>query len=138
MKTLKAMVIDDDPGVLHYLRYILERRGYEVLAFEDSSKSPLHKRGGRPCQMHDSECPDLIITDLIMPRVNGVDLLESVVKKGCRCRHLALVSGTAITEKDSRRMAKYGARFFSKPLDLSDFYNWLEMVEKEIAGRPSV
>jgi len=133
VKPLKAMVIDDDPGVMNYLRYILELRGYEVLAYEDPAKSPLHKRGRCPCPMHDSGCPDLIITDLIMPGMNGVELLESAMKRGCRCRHLALISGTMITEKDSQRMAKYGTHFFTKPLNLHDFYDWLEKVEKEIA-----
>lgn len=137
MKTLKAIVIDDDPGVLNYLRFVLERSGYEVYTYDGPAEFPLYKSSGCPCSLHQTGCPDLIISDVIMHRANGLELLESFIQKGCRCRHLALISGTTITGKYLDRMDKYGIRFFLKPLDLDDFYDWLGKVAKEIAERPS-
>jgi len=138
MKTIKAIVIDDDPSVLIYLRQILQRRGYEVHTYDDPVESPLYKSSGCPCSMREAGCPDLIVSDFNMPVVNGVELLESAIEKGCHCRHLALMSAKGLMEADMRRLAKYGTRYFTKPLDLDDFYPWLDKVEKEIAERPSV
>jgi len=137
MKTFKAIVIDDDHSVLIYLRQILQRRGYEVHTYEDPVQYPLYKCKGCPCSMREAGCPDLIISDFNMPVVNGVELLESTIEKGCRCRHLALMSAMGHMEENLRRLAKYGTRYFIKPLDLDDFYPWLDLVEKEIYERPS-
>jgi len=132
MKTLKAMVIDDDSAVLSLLQKLLQRRGYEVQTYEDPVQFPAYKSKGCPCSMKPSGCPDIIIADYNMPVVNGVELLESAMENGCHCRHLALLSAKGLMEADMSRMTKYGTRYFAKPLDLDDFYPWLDLVEKEI------
>jgi len=132
MRPLKAVIIDDDPTELVILKRILQRRGHKVLAYDNPLDSPLHKCGKCPCSLHDSNCPDLIISDVHMPVMNGVDLLESVMSKGCHCRHLALISGHGLANSDLLRVAKYGTRYFLKPLDLDDFYPWLDKVEQHI------
>jgi uncharacterized Fe-S cluster-containing radical SAM superfamily enzyme len=70
-----------------------------------------------------------------MPGVNGVELLKSTMEKGCHCRHLALISVKGLVEADLNRVAKYGTRYFTKPLDFDDFFPWLDRVEKEISER---
>ena len=132
MKALKAMVIDDDSAVLSLLQKLLQRRGYEVQTYEDPLESPLYQSKGCPCSMKPSGCPDIIISDFHLPVVNGVELLESAMEKGCHCRHLALMSAKGLMETDMNRVTKYGTRYFTKPLDLDDFYPWLDLVEKEI------
>lgn len=129
MNVFKAVVIDDDPTVLLMIRRILERRNYDVRTYGDPGQSPLYSCKTCPCSLHDSGCPDLIISDFNMPLMNGAELLEGNQKKGCRCRHIALVSGEVIPESDLNRMAKYGTRFFIKPIDFGDFYDWLSRVE---------
>jgi CheY-like chemotaxis protein len=86
--------------------------------------------------MKSSGCPDLIVSDYSMPVLNGVELLESFINKGCRCRHFAIISGKGILDisENLKRVTKYGTRFFTKPLDLDDFYDWLDLVEQEIIG----
>jgi len=134
MRPLKAIVIDDDRPTLQLLRAILEHRLYEVETYQDPVRSPLFMNKVCPCSLHDTQCPDLIITDLSMPQMNGVDLLEFNMKKGCRCRHLALMTGKELKEEFLTRLAKYGTRFFLKPLNLDDFYPWLDRVEAQVAG----
>ena len=132
MKCLKALVIDDDPAALVYMQHILKRRNYAVQLYDTPVQSPLYQCKTCPCALKDSGCPDLIISDFNMPVVNGVELLESFIKKGCHCRHLALISGTRIPEEALIRMARYGTRHFLKPLDFDGFCDWLDRVEYEI------
>ena len=138
MRPLRAVIFDDDIDVLSFLRRIMQRRGYEVKTYDRPVDSPLYQCSECPCSLYDSECPDLIISDVSMPVVNGVQLLESSIKKGCRCRHLALITGSGLMESDLIRMAKYGTRYFLKPLDLDEFYSWLDRVEREVgSSRPA-
>lgn len=128
MMIIKAMVIDDDSAVLSILKAVLQRRGYEVHAFGDPIQSPLYNFNGSCCSVN-CGCPDLIISDYNMPGINGVELLESAMKNGCHCRHLALITGKGLMVGDLIRVAKYGTRYFTKPLDFDDFYDWLDHVE---------
>jgi CheY-like chemotaxis protein len=131
---LKAVVIDDEPVVLSCISLLLKRRGYEVLAFSNPADSPVCRFRSCPCSQHPS-CPDLVISDFDMPGINGVEVLEGMFEKGCKCRHVALISGKGLREGDLIRMAKYATRYFLKPIDFIQFYAWLDRVEHEVAGR---
>lgn len=129
MQIKRATIIDDDPVALSYLKRILQKRGYEVQAHEDPAHSHIYKSTGCPCSQHPN-CPDVIISDIDMPTINGIELLELNVKNGCRCRNFALISGKGMEQADLIRLAKYGTRHFAKPLNLDEFYAWLDRVEQ--------
>jgi len=109
---------------------ILNRRNIEVKSYQNPVETPVYQCRNCPCSLKaKGVCPDLIISDFNMPTVNGVELLESLVGKGCRCRHLALISGDTSSLSHYSRVAKFGTRYFTKPLDIDDFYDWLDRVE---------
>jgi CheY-like chemotaxis protein len=60
------LVVDDEPNVRDYLRTVLEDAGFQVLTAED---------GEQALEMIQSDPPDLISLDLIMPRRSGHRLL---------------------------------------------------------------
>ena len=137
MKNRKAVIIDDDPLALSYLKRVLQRRGYEVEAYSDPVLAPLHQDADCPCSLHPN-CPAIIISDVDMPSVNGIALLESIVKKGCRCPNLALISGKGMEHEDLIRMSKYGTRYFIKPLDLTEFNAWIDRIDKDVDAYPAI
>jgi CheY-like chemotaxis protein len=139
VKTKSALIIDDNPVDLYYLDSILKHRGYQVQSYVDPVLAPLHNCKCCPCSLKSSGCPDLIVSDYSMPVLNGLELLESFIKKGCRCRHFAIISGEGILDiiENLKRVTKFGTRFFTKPLNHDDFYDWLAQVEKEIIGHHS-
>jgi len=63
------MVVDDEESMVHLLRTILEAQGYEVTTVMDGREVVAHLRDRRP---------DLIILDLMMPEMDGWEVLHEV------------------------------------------------------------
>ncbi len=127
-KSLKIVLVDDDPMVLHALKAFFQRNGHVVTIFEDPSLCPIFTRPHGAC-FQGSACPDIIITDFDMPDVSGVKFVDFVYSKGCKCKHVALLSGIGVPDREMRRLAKYGTRFFTKPLDFAEVEAWMAATE---------
>lgn len=63
-----VMIIEDDPDLLPLLEYLFEREGYETAVFEtgDAAWNALE----------DGALPDCILLDLLIPGVDGFELLK--------------------------------------------------------------
>jgi DNA-binding NtrC family response regulator len=65
LRTLRILLIDDDPDVLEYVASVLEEK-YEVIATDDSH---------RALEILETDTPlDLLLTDIRMPGLNGIAL----------------------------------------------------------------
>lgn len=72
MSLKKIMVIDDDPTITTLVKYTLKEENYELILVNDSTEVlPLVQK----------DAPDLIISDLFMPYLNGLELLDEIVNK---------------------------------------------------------
>jgi CheY-like chemotaxis protein len=129
-QSLKIVLVDDDPLVLYSLASLFQSKGHSVLTYDNPLACPIFTQPHGSC-FPDSSCPDIIITDYDMPEVNGTKFIETVFKKGCKCQHVALLTGVGVSDYDMRRLAKYGTRFFTKPLDFAEFEAWMMVREKE-------
>jgi len=65
----KILVADDDPIFLQFTRSLLEDRGYEVVTADDGEKAMAAVR---------VELPDLVVTDLVMPYRNGLEIVREM------------------------------------------------------------
>lgn len=63
------LVVEDNLALLHGLKDLLEHEGYQVLTARD---------GEEALKVMEKTCPDLIIADIIMPRMDGYALYEAV------------------------------------------------------------
>jgi len=64
-KRLRIFVVDDEPVIVFTLATILESAGYTARAFTD----PLEA-----LRSAETNCPDFLISDVMMPALNGIDL----------------------------------------------------------------
>ncbi len=128
-KSMKIVLVDDDPMVLYTLSNLFQLKGHSVLTYDNPALCPIFTQPHGSC-FPDSACPDIIITDFDMPGVDGIKFIEAVRKKGCKCQHVALLTGVGVSDQDMRRLAKYGTRFFTKPLDFAEFEAWMMIREK--------
>ncbi len=89
MPRKRILVVDDDKDVRHLLRYNLENDGYLVSAVASGETALEHAR---------KEAPDLIILDLMLPGVNGLDVCRSL-KREVRTAVIPIVMLTAKGEE---------------------------------------
>lgn len=66
---IKILVADDDPISLLFTKSLLEDRGYTVVTAEDGEMTLVKLR---------KELPDLLVTDLVMPYRNGLEIIQEM------------------------------------------------------------
>ena len=65
MSKTRILVVDDELSIIKFLRANLEAKGYEVLAAMD---------GAEALQTFEMELPDLVILDIMMPKMDGFEV----------------------------------------------------------------
>jgi len=68
-KNWKVLVIDDDPGIVKVMAITLKDAGYTVFTAPD---------GESGIEMFSRESPDLVITDIRMPGIDGIEVLRTI------------------------------------------------------------
>ena len=107
------MMVDDEPTTLDVIEAFLQSEGYEnFVSVEDSRLAMARAEETRP---------DIILLDLMMPHVGGLQLLESL-REHPRLRHTPVVILTSSTDPQTKLMAlELGATdFLAKPVDPSE------------------
>jgi DNA-binding NtrC family response regulator len=103
-----VVVIDDEEGIADSVAEILRTRGYDAIAFYDGRAALDYAR---------EHCPDFVVSDVIMPRLNGIDTAISVINL-CPDAKVLLFSGqTATVNLLSRARAQgYNFELLPKPV----------------------
>ena len=107
-----VLVVDDEEQNRSLLRDPLEARGYEIAEAENGLLA-LQKVAERP--------PDVILLDLMMPRMDGFEVCRRL-KKDLKTAHIPILIVTALSERKERLMGiEAGANdFLNKPIDIQD------------------
>ena len=131
---MRILIIDDDPLVRSLLRGLLARKGHDVVEYQTPAACPLYTAAGCPCGLT-GHCPDAILTDLSMPLATGLDFIVEQRRKGCRCRHVALMSGSW-TDDDLRQVRRLGVTLLAKPFDFDRLQRWIATTAADTAAAP--
>ena len=103
----KVMVVDDAEADRRMIESILRRAGHSVVAYGDGDRLEDHLA---------TECPDVLLLDVVMPKRNGYELLRRV-KKDERIQHTPVVLVTCRKEDSDRLwgMRQGADGFVAKP-----------------------
>jgi len=101
------LIVEDDPRVGESIRLLLKKRGYETL---------LASNGKEALPLFRQEMVDLVITDLLMPKMDGIELLEAV--KSLRPEtEVIVISAQGTIEKAVQAMKLGAFDFIEKPIN---------------------
>ena len=73
-KKIKLMIVDDEVDLLAELQPLMERSGYDVVSATN---------GAQALELIPHEQPDLIILDMLMPKLDGRDVLRRLREGDC-------------------------------------------------------
>lgn len=123
----RILVVEDDPELREVFDAVLSSAGYDVSQVED---------GRAAIDLLEHLHPDLIITDLLTPRMHGYELIRRLraMPQGARVPVL-VISGQAY-EKDQRKALDLGAqRFLAKPVRQADLLHEVEQALSAVVVR---
>ncbi|MCK4689677.1 MAG: response regulator [Candidatus Marinimicrobia bacterium] len=108
MKEYKILIVDDEPSVCNFLSDYLKYKGYN---------SKIALSGKEALAALNTEHFDLVLLDLIMPKMNGLEVLERIKKIDLRVPIIIL---TSVKDKNiTESSLEMGAvDFISKPIDI--------------------
>ncbi len=91
----KVLVVDDDPDILDAIKMILETQDYEVVTARDGAEGLANLK---------AEKPDLMILDLLMPKMDGFAVCRELQDpRWSRYRDIPILILTSVREEASRR-----------------------------------
>lgn len=123
------LVVEDVPNVLELLCVTLQFKGYPVVTATN---------GREALEVIKNEPPALIITDILMPKMDGYSLVHRL-RNDPETRHIPVIflSATYVTAEDKIFALSLGAvRFLEKPIDTEEFL--LTIAEVLLSGPDAV
>ena len=123
------LVVEDIPNVLELLEVTLRFKGYPVVTATN---------GQEALEVIKKELPALVITDILMPKMDGYALAQKL-RITPRTKHIPIIflSATYVTPEDKAFALSMGAvKFMEKPVDTEEFI--ISVGEVLTQGSPTV
>jgi len=106
---VRILLAEDDDAMRQYLARALERSGYDVVAVD---------RGTAALPLIKTDRFDLLLTDIVMPEMDGIELAQQAAIIAPDMRVMFITGFAAVTLKAGKAMPQ--AKVLSKPFHLRD------------------
>ena len=119
---IRILLAEDEEAMRTYLARALQNAGYEVVAVD---------RGTAAVPLLERERFDLLLSDIVMPEMDGIELAQRCAEISPRTKVMFITGFAAVTLKASREAPQ--AKVLSKPFHLKD----LVIEVERIFGQPA-
>jgi len=123
MKPFKLLLVDDEEGIRKVLKITLESAGYEVLPAPD---------GETGLDIFTREKPDIVITDIKMPGIDGIELLKRIKNLNPETE-VIMITGHGDMDLAVKSLQYEAADFITKPIDSHDLESAIKKAEDRIS-----
>lgn len=122
---VRILLAEDDEAMRSYLSRALENAGYKVAAVD---------RGTDAVPLLETERFDLLLTDIVMPEMDGIELAQRCAEISPRTKVMFITGFAAVTMKASRDAPR--TKVLSKPFHLRDLVMEVERIfEDRVSAR---
>ena len=111
----KILIVDDEKDIVETLSFMLQAKGYEIISAYD---------GEEGLKLAKEEKPDLIILDVMMPKINGYKICR-LLKYDAKYKNIPIIMVTARSQDNYKLIGEEtGANeYITKPFEFSDVLN---------------
>ena len=120
MSSPTVLVVDDDPGIRESVTEVLSAEGYRVLEAPDGEEALVRLDG------LEERC--VVLLDLAMPRMNGLELLNELSRSG-RSERFPVVVMSANAHPGELAFPQVVA-LLRKPFELDELLSWVEVCSR--------
>ncbi|MFC1571395.1 response regulator transcription factor [Candidatus Margulisiibacteriota bacterium] len=122
----KILLVDDEEDIVKPLKFRLESKGYQVVVAGD---------GEAALKKHKSEKPDLIILDLMLPKLDGYSVAKRIRERESSGEHVPIIMLTGrTTQSDGEAGFEAGTDvYLKKPFEADKLLILVEKCLKEEA-----
>lgn len=108
----KILIVDDEQDIVETLKFMLEAQGYECFCAYD---------GENGLNMAKELIPDLMILDVMMPKINGYKICR-LLKYDSKYKNIPIIMVTARSQEEDKVIGEEtGANeYITKPFEFSD------------------
>jgi len=121
-KALDICIIDDEVVVCKRLQQFLGKSGHNVETFVDSTSA---------LERLDEKRFDIVVTDIRMDNIDGMDVLNHVIKKNVNTK-VIMITGYATIEIAREAQAKGAFDFISKPFRPQDLQEVIDRAAQQL------
>ena len=114
---IRILLAEDEEAMRTYLARALQNAGYDVVAVD---------RGTEAVPLLESGHFDLLLSDIVMPEMDGIELAQRCAEISPRTRVMFITGFAAVTLKASREAPR--AKMLSKPFHLKDLVLEVERI----------
>lgn len=119
---IRILLAEDDEAMRSFLAQALDKAGYSVVAVD---------RGTAALPLLESEHFDLLLSDIVMPEMDGIELAQRCAELSPLTRVIFITGFAAVTLKANRETPR--AKTLSKPFHLNDLVLEVERMFEDAA-----
>ena len=119
-KKNRVLAIDDEPSIIEWLKILLEHQGYEVRTA---------MIGTRGEEIFKTWKPDVVITDMMLPDIDGLELLRHLKSDPTTAEiPVVVVSADALASQIEAAMQAGAFHYLTKPVSVAELLSVVDSV----------